>query len=175
MRRARMDNDVCGEITGSRNRRRHSTCGVRRRAEEHSALIAYRRLNMLTAHLHLPLLFAVSFLSPSPSFAQLNVITSVGFAGAYSCDKALRVARQWTRYHCGTTSRRGARGRRHHEQGRAWRTRCRRQNHPSKRGGPGAGSTWCSRPRWRSQTGHQHRGSIAAPAASRKMDPMKSR
>jgi ABC-type uncharacterized transport system permease subunit len=38
---------------------------------------------MLTAHLHLPLLFAVSFLSPSPSFAQLNVITSVGFAAAY--------------------------------------------------------------------------------------------
>jgi molybdate transport system substrate-binding protein len=37
---------------------------------------------MLTAHLHLPLLFAVSFLSPSPPFAQLNVITSVGFAAA---------------------------------------------------------------------------------------------
>jgi hypothetical protein len=39
---------------------------------------------MLTAHLHLPLLFAVSFLSPSPSFAQLNVINSVGFAAAYN-------------------------------------------------------------------------------------------
>jgi hypothetical protein len=39
---------------------------------------------MLTAHLHLPLLFAVSFLSPSPSFGQLNVITSVGFAAAYN-------------------------------------------------------------------------------------------
>jgi hypothetical protein len=34
--------------------------------------------------LHLPLLFAVSFLSPSPSFVQLNVITSVGFAAAFS-------------------------------------------------------------------------------------------
>ena len=56
MRRARTDNDVCGEITGSRY---HPTCGVRRRAGEHSAVIAYRRLNMLTAHLHLPLLFAV--------------------------------------------------------------------------------------------------------------------
>ena len=39
---------------------------------------------MLTPHLHLPLLFAVSFLSPSPSFVQLNVITSVGFAAAYN-------------------------------------------------------------------------------------------
>ena len=39
---------------------------------------------MLSAHLHLPLLFAVSFLSPSPSFVQLNVITSVGFAAAYN-------------------------------------------------------------------------------------------
>jgi molybdate transport system substrate-binding protein len=37
---------------------------------------------MLSAHLHLPLLFAVSFLSPSPSFAQLDVITSVGFVAA---------------------------------------------------------------------------------------------
>jgi ABC-type glycerol-3-phosphate transport system substrate-binding protein len=37
---------------------------------------------MLTAHLNLPLLFAVSFLSPSPSFAQLDVITSVGFVAA---------------------------------------------------------------------------------------------
>ena len=165
MRRARTDNDVGGEITGSRC---HSTCGVRRRAEEHSALIAYRRLNMLSAHLHLPLLFAVSFLSPSPSFAQLDVITSVGFVAAdnvlvprfskeqrdYRCDRALRVARRWTRYHCGTTSRRGGRGRRHHEQGRARRIHRRRQDHPSKRRGPGAGSTWCSRPRWRSQTGH---------------------
>jgi hypothetical protein len=39
---------------------------------------------MLSAHLHLPLLFAVSFLSPSPSFAQLDVITSVGFVAAYN-------------------------------------------------------------------------------------------
>jgi hypothetical protein len=39
---------------------------------------------MFTAHLHLPLLFAVAFLSPSPSFDQLNVITSVGFAAAYN-------------------------------------------------------------------------------------------
>jgi len=37
---------------------------------------------MLAAHL--PLLFAVAFLSPSPSFGQLNVITSVGFAAAYN-------------------------------------------------------------------------------------------
>jgi hypothetical protein len=39
---------------------------------------------MLTAHLNLPLLFAVSFLSPSPSFAQLDLITSVGFAADYN-------------------------------------------------------------------------------------------
>jgi len=39
---------------------------------------------MLAAHVHLPLLFAVAFLSPSPSFGQLNVITSVGFAAAYN-------------------------------------------------------------------------------------------
>jgi hypothetical protein len=39
---------------------------------------------MLAAHVRLPLLFAVAFLSPSPSFGQLNVITSVGFAAAYN-------------------------------------------------------------------------------------------
>ena len=43
-----------------------------------------RRLNMLAAHVPLPLLFAVAFLSPTPSFGQLSVITSVGFAAAYS-------------------------------------------------------------------------------------------
>jgi hypothetical protein len=93
---------------------------------------------MLAAHVRLPLLFAVAFLSPSPSFGQLNVITSVGFAAAYnelvpvfskeqrdySFDKALRLARQWTRYHSGTTPRRGGRRRRHYEQGRARQTPC---------------------------------------------------
>jgi molybdate transport system substrate-binding protein len=39
---------------------------------------------MLTAHLNLPILFAVSCLSPSPSFAQLDAITSVGFVATYS-------------------------------------------------------------------------------------------
>jgi len=39
---------------------------------------------MLAAHVALPLLFAIAFLSPSPSFGQLNVITSVGFAAAYN-------------------------------------------------------------------------------------------
>jgi molybdate transport system substrate-binding protein len=39
---------------------------------------------MPTAHLNLPVLFAVSSLSPSPSFAQLDVITSVGFVAAYN-------------------------------------------------------------------------------------------
>jgi hypothetical protein len=39
---------------------------------------------MLAAHVPLLLLFAVAFLSPSPSFGQLNVITSVGFAAAYN-------------------------------------------------------------------------------------------
>jgi len=39
---------------------------------------------MPAAYVHLPLLFAVSLLSPTPSFGQLNVITSVGFAAAYS-------------------------------------------------------------------------------------------
>lgn len=39
---------------------------------------------MLAAHVHLPLLFAAAFLSPAPSFGQLNVITSVGFAAAYN-------------------------------------------------------------------------------------------
>jgi molybdate transport system substrate-binding protein len=39
---------------------------------------------MLAAHVPLPLLFAVAFLSPTPSFGQLNVITSVGFAAAYN-------------------------------------------------------------------------------------------
>jgi hypothetical protein len=39
---------------------------------------------MLAAHVPLPLLFAVAFLSPTPSFAQLNVITSVGFEAAYN-------------------------------------------------------------------------------------------
>ena len=32
----------------------------------------------------MPLLFAVAFLSPTPSSAQLNVITSVGFEAAYN-------------------------------------------------------------------------------------------
>ena len=35
-------------------------------------------------YVHLPLLFAVALLSPSPSFGQLNVITSVGFEAAYN-------------------------------------------------------------------------------------------
>jgi ABC-type molybdate transport system substrate-binding protein len=39
---------------------------------------------MLAASFHLPLLFAVSLLSPTPSVGQLNVITSVGFAAAYN-------------------------------------------------------------------------------------------
>jgi molybdate transport system substrate-binding protein len=39
---------------------------------------------MIANHIHLPLLFAVALLSPSPSFGQLNVITSVGFAAAYN-------------------------------------------------------------------------------------------
>jgi molybdate transport system substrate-binding protein len=39
---------------------------------------------MLAAHVPLPLLFAVAFLSPSPSFGRLNVITSVGFAAAHN-------------------------------------------------------------------------------------------
>jgi molybdate transport system substrate-binding protein len=39
---------------------------------------------MLAAYVHLPLLFAVSLLSPTPSFGQLNVITSVCFSAAYS-------------------------------------------------------------------------------------------
>jgi molybdate transport system substrate-binding protein len=39
---------------------------------------------MLAAQLHRPLLFAVAFLWPSPSFGQLNVITSVSFAAAYN-------------------------------------------------------------------------------------------
>ena len=39
---------------------------------------------MLAAHVPLPLLFAVAFLSPLPSFGRLNVITSVGFAAAYN-------------------------------------------------------------------------------------------
>ena len=39
---------------------------------------------MLGAHVRLPLLFAVAFLSPLPSFGRLNVITSVGFAAAYN-------------------------------------------------------------------------------------------
>jgi molybdate transport system substrate-binding protein len=38
---------------------------------------------MLAARVHLPLLFAAASLSPSPSFDQLHVITSVGFAAAY--------------------------------------------------------------------------------------------
>jgi molybdate transport system substrate-binding protein len=56
---------------------------------------------------------------PLSTFARLNVITSVGFeaayneldpvfqksSGDYSFDTALRLARQWTRYHCGTTPR----------------------------------------------------------------------
>jgi molybdate transport system substrate-binding protein len=39
---------------------------------------------MPAAHFPLALLFAVAFLSPTPSFAQLNVITSVGFEVAYN-------------------------------------------------------------------------------------------
>ena len=39
---------------------------------------------MFAAHVPLPLLFAVVFLSPTPSFAQLNVITSVGFEAPYN-------------------------------------------------------------------------------------------
>jgi ABC-type molybdate transport system substrate-binding protein len=39
---------------------------------------------MLAAHVPLTLLFAVAFLSPQPSFGQLNVITSAGFAAAYN-------------------------------------------------------------------------------------------
>ena len=39
---------------------------------------------LLAAHVPLPLLFAVAFLSPTPSSAQLNVITSVGFEAAYN-------------------------------------------------------------------------------------------
>ena len=39
---------------------------------------------MLAAHVPLPLLLAIAFLSPTPSFGQLNVITSVGFAAAYN-------------------------------------------------------------------------------------------
>ena len=39
---------------------------------------------MIANHIHLRLLFAVALLSPSPSFGQLNVITSVGFAAAYN-------------------------------------------------------------------------------------------
>jgi molybdate transport system substrate-binding protein len=39
---------------------------------------------MLAAHAPLPFLFAVAFLSPTPSFGQLNVITSVGFSAAYN-------------------------------------------------------------------------------------------
>jgi molybdate transport system substrate-binding protein len=39
---------------------------------------------MPAAYVHLPLLFAISLLSPTPSFGQLHVITSVGFAAAYS-------------------------------------------------------------------------------------------
>jgi spermidine/putrescine-binding protein len=33
---------------------------------------------------HLPILFAIALLSPSPSLGQLNAITSVGFATAYN-------------------------------------------------------------------------------------------
>jgi len=129
VRRARMDNDVCGEITGAMTRNRACLLAIR---------ILYRRLSMLAAHVRLPLLFAVAFLSPSPSFGQLNVITSVGFAAAHNelvpvfqkssgitvSTKALRLARQWTRYHSGTTPRRCGRGRRHYEQGRARQTPC---------------------------------------------------
>ena len=43
-----------------------------------------RRLNTLAAHIPMPLLFAVAFLSPTLSFAQLNVITSIGFEAAYN-------------------------------------------------------------------------------------------
>jgi hypothetical protein len=39
---------------------------------------------MLAAHVPLPLLFAVAFLSPQASSGRLNVITSVGFAAAYN-------------------------------------------------------------------------------------------
>jgi molybdate transport system substrate-binding protein len=39
---------------------------------------------MLAAHDPMPLLFAVTFLSPTLSSAQLNVITSVGFETAYN-------------------------------------------------------------------------------------------
>jgi len=39
---------------------------------------------MLANHVHLLLPVAVALLSPSPSFGQLNVITSVGFAAAYN-------------------------------------------------------------------------------------------
>jgi hypothetical protein len=39
---------------------------------------------MPAAHFPLALLLAVAFLSPTPSFAQLNVITSVGFEAVYN-------------------------------------------------------------------------------------------
>jgi ABC-type molybdate transport system substrate-binding protein len=39
---------------------------------------------MFAAHVSLPLLFAVAFLLPTPSLAQLNVITSVGFEAPYN-------------------------------------------------------------------------------------------
>ena len=39
---------------------------------------------MLANHVHLLLPVAVALLSPSPSFGQLNVITSVGFEAAYN-------------------------------------------------------------------------------------------
>ena len=39
---------------------------------------------MLAAHAQLPLLFAVAFVSSSPSFGELDVVTSVGFAAAYN-------------------------------------------------------------------------------------------
>ena len=39
---------------------------------------------MPAAHVPPALLFAVALLSPTPSFAQLNVITSVGFEAAYN-------------------------------------------------------------------------------------------
>jgi molybdate transport system substrate-binding protein len=39
---------------------------------------------MFADHVSLPLLFAVAFLSPTPSFAQLDVITSVGFEAPYN-------------------------------------------------------------------------------------------
>jgi molybdate transport system substrate-binding protein len=70
-----MDNVVCGEITGVMTRNRACLIAIR---------ILYRRLGMLAAHVRLPLLFAVAFLPPSPSFGQLNVITSVDFAAAYN-------------------------------------------------------------------------------------------